>query len=113
MKAAVIATHLELLARDSGVRFEFSKKVERIIVDGKKATGVKVNGEVIPYDLVVYDVDVNYLYQDLLTDSSSAPIFFGGIRGKFPSLGLHNILFSKNYRAEFQHIFEKYSVLRK
>ena len=38
--------------------------------------------------------------------SSSALIFYWGIRGKSPSLGLHNILFSENYRAEFQDIFE-------
>jgi phytoene desaturase len=116
-----LANSLELLARDSGVRFEFSRKVEKIIVDGKKAAGVMVKGEVMPYDLVVSDVDVNYLYQNLLPDStsirideknlsSSALIFFWGIRGQFPSLEVHNILFSENYRNEFQHIFEKRSI---
>lgn len=116
-----LANSLELLARDSGVRLEFSKKVEKIIVDGKKATGVMVVGEVIPYDLVVSDVDVNYLYQNLLPDStsiridekglsSSALIFFWGVRGQFPSLEVHNILFSENYKNEFQHVFEKRSI---
>ena len=113
-----LATSLELLARDKGVRFEFSKKVEKIIIEGKIATGVMVQNETVPYDLIVSDVDVNYLYKNLLPNpesiridekclSSSALIFFWGIRGKFPSLGLHNIIFSENYRAEFQHIFEK------
>ncbi len=116
-----MATSLELLARDKGVRFEFSKKVEKIIIEGKKATGVMVQDNVVPYDLIVSDVDVNYLYKNLLPEpesirideknlSSSALIFFWGIRGKFPSLGLHNILFSENYRTEFQHIFEKRTV---
>jgi phytoene desaturase len=116
-----LATSLELLARDNGVQFEFSKKIEKIIIDDKKATGVVVQNETVPYDLIVSDVDVNYLYKKLLPNpesiridekclSSSALIFFWGIRGEFPSLGLHNILFSENYRAEFQHIFEKRTV---
>ncbi len=112
-----LATSLELLARDCGVDFAFSKKVEKILTDGKKVTGLTLENEVHPYDLIVSDVDVNYFYKNLLpgakalkTDdkrlSSSALIFYWGIRGKSPSLGLHNILFSDNYRAEFQDIFD-------
>jgi phytoene dehydrogenase-like protein len=80
-----------------------------------------VQGEEVFYDLIISDVDVNYLYKNLLPDSkslwmdeknlsSSALIFFWGIRGEFPSLGLHNILFSETYRTEFQHIFEQRSI---
>ena len=39
--------------------------------------------------------------------SSSAVIFYWGIRGQFPELDLHNILFSADYRQEFEHLFEK------
>lgn len=116
-----LAISFESLAREIGVGFEFSKKVEKIIVDGKRASGLLVQNKVVPYDLVVSDVDVNYLYKDLLPDSkiimpreqklsSSALIFYWGITGESPSLGLHNILFSENYKAEFQHIFEKRTV---
>ena len=37
-----LATSLELLARDCGVSFAFSKKVEKIIVEGRKVKGVMV-----------------------------------------------------------------------
>ncbi len=116
-----LATSLEWLARDCGVDFAFSKKVEKILTDGKKATGVMLGNEEHPYDLIVSDVDVNYFYKKLLPDSksiktdenklsSSALIFYWGFRGKSPSLGLHNILFSENYSTEFEHIFEKRDV---
>jgi len=39
--------------------------------------------------------------------SSSALIFYWGIKRRFPALGLHNILFSNNYKAEFEHIFKQ------
>ena len=116
-----LASALELLARDRGVTFAFSKRVEKIIVDGRRASGLLVQNEVHNYDLIVSDVDVNYLYKNLLPEtralktddsklSSSALIFYWGIRGKSPALGLHNILFSDDYRAEFQHIFKKKTV---
>jgi len=116
-----LATALEALARDVGVRFEFSRQVDEIIVEGRKATAVRLQNEVVNYDLIVSDADVNYLYGNLLPAlkrgktkeknlSSSALIFYWGIKGQAPSLGLHNILFSENYEAEFQYLFEKGSV---
>jgi phytoene dehydrogenase-like protein len=39
--------------------------------------------------------------------SSSALIFYWGINRKFPQLELHNILFSEDYRDEFDHIFKR------
>jgi phytoene dehydrogenase-like protein len=38
--------------------------------------------------------------------SSSAIVFYWGINGSFPRLDLHNIFFSKNYKAEFDAIFQ-------
>jgi len=42
--------------------------------------------------------------------SSSALIFYWGIKKQFPQLGLHNIFFSKDYSQEFNHIFKKQTV---
>ncbi len=39
--------------------------------------------------------------------SSSALIFYWGIRETFPELDLHNIFFSDDYRQEFKTIFEE------
>ncbi|UCG27183.1 MAG: phytoene desaturase [Bacteroidales bacterium] len=116
-----VAVALENLARDSGVLFQFSSKVGKIVVESGRAAGLMVHNEYVPCDLIVSDCDIHYLYNHLLTGSkqfriseknlsSSALIFYWGLKGKFKSLGLHNILFSGNYEAEFQHIFEKRSI---
>jgi phytoene dehydrogenase-like protein len=39
--------------------------------------------------------------------SSSAVIFYWGLKKEFPSLDLHNIFFSNNYKKEFDSIFNK------
>ena len=39
--------------------------------------------------------------------SSSALIFYWGIKQEFSALGLHNILFTENYKTEFDYIFNK------
>jgi phytoene dehydrogenase-like protein len=38
--------------------------------------------------------------------SSSALIFYWGVKNQTPQLGVHNILFSANYREEFEHLFK-------
>jgi phytoene dehydrogenase-like protein len=43
--------------------------------------------------------------------SSSALVFYWGIKKNFDELGLHNIFFSKDYENEFFHLFKKKSVI--
>jgi phytoene dehydrogenase-like protein len=42
--------------------------------------------------------------------SSSALIFYWGINKQFAELDLHNILFTENYQAEFEYIFNKKTI---
>lgn len=112
-----IADELYRLARRQGVGFRFASPVERIVVEGGKAVGVTVAGETFGYDRIVSDVDVRYLSDRLLERhplrkrlqraelSSSALIFYWGMKRLHPQFGLHNIIFSADYRAEFQHLF--------
>lgn len=37
--------------------------------------------------------------------STSAVVFYWAVKGDFPQVGLHNILFSANYKEEFDHLF--------
>lgn len=110
------------LALDLGVQFHFDKKVDEIIIEKKLAKAIRVENEVIHYDAVVSNMDVFFTYRKLLPKakhpeyilkqpkSSSALIFYWGIRHDFKQLGLHNILFSEDYKIEFDHIFNKKSV---
>ena len=43
--------------------------------------------------------------------SSSALIFYWGIKQEFPELDLHNIFFSNDYAGEFKAIFEEKSLM--
>jgi len=113
-----IAQSLYQLAVQLGARYHFNTKVQRIISDGKKISGIKVNGDFIPYDLVICNMDVFFAYEQLLKNekapkrilkqekSSSALIFYWGIEKSFPDLDVHNIFFSKDYRKEFNAIHD-------
>ena len=114
-----IAEGLKELADKLGVEFHFNQKVERVVMDGKTAKGVVTAGGLFPSDMVVSDIDVFYLYRNLLEDipfpakrfkkerSTSALIFYWAMDGVFPQLDLHNILFSGNYREEFRMLRHK------
>lgn len=113
-----IANALYKLARTLGVNFAFNSPVDKILHSNKKVSGVLVNSQVVAADVVVSNMDVYFTYKYLLGNeskaqkilkqerSSSALIFYWGIKKQFPALQLHNIFFSKNYRAEFSHIFK-------
>jgi diapolycopene oxygenase len=106
------------LAKRNGVKFEFNKLVNEIVVKNNKVVGVKVNNTVIESDFVVSNMDIVPTYKKLLKKSyqpkkvlnqersSSALIFYWGIKKTFKNLELHNILFSNNYKKEFDSIFE-------
>jgi phytoene desaturase len=106
------------LAKKKGVKFNFNAPVERIIYHEGKVRGIVANGENLFADVVVSNADVYFTYKNLLNDdirakrllkqerSSSALIFYWGIRKSFPQLGLHNIFFSNNYKTEFNHLFK-------
>lgn len=101
------------LAMDLGVSFNFNQAVEKICVKQKKAIGIRVQGQDKAYDKVISNMDVFPTYRKMLADqtqphrtlaqprSTSALIFYWGVKKEFKELGLHNILFSKNYRKEF------------
>ena len=117
-----ITKSLVRLAEDLGVRFHLSTKVEKIIAEGKKIKGLQVNKQYLPFDVVVSNMDIVATYKYLLPNakhpeklltqpkSSSALIFYWGIKKEFPNLGVHNIFFSKNYQAEFEHIFKQKTI---
>lgn len=112
-----ITNALFKLAIKKGVHFCFNSPVQRIIHHEGKVKGVVVNGENIWADVVISNGDVYFTYKNLLNDlprankilkqerSSSAVIFYWGIKKEFTQLQLHNIFFSSDYRKEFECIF--------
>ena len=106
------------LATDIGVEFHFKTKIEKILIDRKTAVGVRAHTGNHYADYIVSNSDVVPTYRRLLEGekaperilkqprSSSALIFYWGIKKEFPQLDLHNIFFSNDYQKEFETIFE-------
>jgi phytoene desaturase len=107
------------LAKKKGVQFHFNTPVRRINTQNGKANGIVVNGVSQGADVIISNADVYFTYKNLLGNeakaaqtlkqerSSSALIFYLGIKKTFPQLGLHNIFFSSSYKEEFEHLFKQ------
>lgn len=123
-----ITNSLVKLAESIGVKFYFETRVEEIIIGNEEVKKLKVNKaedilntnvEPHTYNAVISNMDVTHTYRKLLPNekhpdfllnqpkSSSGVIFYWGIKQQFPQLGLHNILFSDNYREEFRTMFDQ------
>ncbi len=117
-----ITEALYKLALKQGVKFHLNTAVQKIAIANRKVQGVFVNDEMVKADIVVSNADVYYTYKNLLDNtiaakklkkqerSTSAIVFYWGVRKSFPSLELHNIFFSKDYRAEFATLSQQKSI---
>jgi phytoene desaturase len=107
------------LAEELGVKFR-QAEVSQILTENKRACGVRlIDGEIIKADVVVANTDANYTYTKLLAQppktvklselepSCSGFVLFLGINKQYPQLAHHNILFSRDYKREFEDIFQR------
>ena len=98
------------------VVFELGSKVDKIeLLDGK-VKGVYSNEKYYSADIIISNIDIHYVYKNLLNKphylsnysknkrSTSAIIFYWGIKKTFEKLSLHNILFARDYENEFNEI---------
>lgn len=111
---------------NSGVKFEFNTLVNEIVTDKKLgAYAIKARNETVMYDIIVSDCDVKYLSENMmgkgkkhqlaarlraLEPSSSALIFYWGIKREFKLFDIHNIIFSADYKREFTSLFNKMEI---
>lgn len=107
------------LAEKKGVNIYLNQKVDEIILENNEAKAVKINDKVVKYDKIVSNVDVNYTFKYLIKNFSSREskryekkcpsfsglVFYWGIQKEFKELETHNILFSKDYKKEFEALF--------
>ena len=105
-------------AREMGVQFHFNERVEEILISDDKAMGIRLADRTVQCDAVLSNMDVMPTYRKLLPRekaperalkqerSSSALIFYWGIKKEFAELDLHNIFFASDYKKEFDVLFE-------
>lgn len=117
-----ITESLVALAKRQGVRFRFGEKVTQIVCKSCRVAGIRTTSGFHPASVIISNSDVRKSYDELLPEqriptkirkqepSSSALIFYWGIKQSFPELDVHNILFSENYQQEFEAIFKKQTI---
>jgi phytoene desaturase len=106
-------------AEESGVKFHYNMSVTKIILNGKRAEGIVLNGgNEIRADIIVANADLPYVYRELLPDkrisarfdrlkySCSAICFHWGVDKAYPQLGHHNVFLSDGYRISLDRIFK-------
>ena len=114
---------LKEIAEASGVRFIFNAPVQRIEVDGDRATGaVLEDGSLLVADVIIANADLPYVYSRLLPDKAaadrlerlhytcSALMFYWGVDKVYPELGTHNVFLANAYRASFDRIFKEHQL---
>lgn len=113
------------LCEENGVQFQFNSAVKNINLTNNIVSGIKYqnkDAEITSekFDVVLSNADVNTTYKKLLNDTSSKPakryeslepslsaiVFYWGVKGNYSELETHNILFSTDYKKEFDEIFQ-------
>jgi len=101
-----------------GVEFYFNQPVRKVETENGCVKGVWIDSGFVAADMVISDVDIHLFYSSLMPDqkrlakiakqerSSSALIFYWGMKGIFPELDVHNIFFSNDYQEEFRQLFK-------
>lgn len=112
-----IVKSLVSLAQRQGVDFHYDEEVEQLRTENDTVKGIYTRKGNYDADIVVSSVDIHHLYSEIMPlerevkkiekhqGSSSALIFYWGVEGNYPDLDVHNILFSRDYKSEFEHLF--------
>ncbi len=115
-----VTSALKKLADKKGVNFIFDTPVEEILISSSQAAGIRTASSEYHYNYIISNSDVNFTYSRLLDKnkgftnnaakaepSLSAMVFYWGVEGNHDELTVHNILFSSDYRSEFEDLFSK------
>ncbi|RLK49114.1 phytoene desaturase family protein [Microbacterium telephonicum] len=112
---------IERLAVARGVTVRTGAEVAEILTEGGRATGVRLqDGEIVRADRVVSTADLHHTETALLTPeaqshpervwrrrtpSPGALLVLLGVDGELPALAHHTLLFTRDWRANFDAIF--------
>ncbi len=111
---------LARVARDLGAEIRLNEPVEEVLVEGRKATGVRTNQREYKADAIVINADFGRAMTRLIparlrrkwTDSTlqkkrmscSAFMMYLGIRGVYDKVAHHTIYISKDYARNMEEI---------
>jgi phytoene desaturase len=117
------------LFTDIGGQIRLNTEVDEILIEGKKATGVRLkNGETLDADFVVSNADVGFVYENMIDKkhqstymklkmgkmkySMSLFVIYFGTKKQYRNHGLshHNIILSERYKGLLSDIFNKHEL---
>ena len=119
-----IVSALETLMREEGIKIYKGSEVQEFILDSKKVTGIKSNGEVHNCDYVVCNSDPPNVYNNLIKDkrnynflfnikmkrmnySMGLFVYYFGTKKKYDNVAHHTIYFGKSYKKHLEKIFNR------
>ena len=106
------------LTEKLNIKINYNTTVDEIVVKNKMVKGIRCGEKYTEAVIVISNADIYLTYKKLLKNinlpatlryqalSSSAILFYWGIKTKIPKFDIHNVLFSGDYREEFRHIFK-------
>jgi len=120
-----LVSGLVKLIRGQGSGIRYGQSVSRILTEGRRATGVELEGgETLPADVVVSNADSAWTYRNLLpgvkrrrwTDrrlararySMSLFVWYFGTDRRYEDVAHHTILLGPRYRGLLEDIFERH-----
>jgi phytoene desaturase len=115
-----IVKGMKKLGEELGVTFHTNMNVEKILVENKKVSGLKVNGKIIPTDLVLSGADYHHsetlldqeyrqyseAYWDKKTFAPSSLLFYVGFDKKLKNINHHNLFFDTDFDAHAVEIYD-------
>jgi len=116
-----IVKALASLFEELGGEITTSAEVDRITVEGGRATGIQIDGTHFPFDAVVSNGDVTQTYRRLVApehrskwtnrkldaqkQTMSCFLMYIGTRKKFPALAHHTLILAERYKGLIDEIF--------
>ena len=112
---------MEALAKELGVKIHTDAPVEAIAVERGKTAGIRVNGALVPSDLVVSGADYHHTeqllepiyrgysekYWNSRTFAPSALLFFLGIEKKLTNVNHHTLFFDESFDKHAVSIYDR------
>ncbi|MBP9738341.1 phytoene desaturase [Candidatus Saccharibacteria bacterium] len=105
-----------------GVEIHSSSPVKQILTSNSKATGIQLeDGTTVQADIIISNADLHFTETKLLpkevqtypekywgkkTASPGAILFYLGVKGAVPELKHHTLLFTKDWKHNFDSIFK-------
>lgn len=111
---------MEALAIELGVKIKVNSNVEKILVENRKTTGIKVNGKIIESDIVLSGADYHHSetlldekdrqysekYWDKKTFAPSSLLFYVGFDKKIENVEHHSLFFDVDFDVHASAIYD-------